>query len=302
MNSKALFTSNKIALHTLATILLVVTIATILYPFSTAIALTPAEQRQAPEAVGPTGGSGSTPPIIGGLVASYGSALWSCSPWGLIISGTYECFQRMFAITADILLWLASWLVYFAGAILDAAIASSIGLTNADFVQEVWTFVRDIANLLLILIFLIIGFATVLQVENFGAKKALPKAIIIAIIINFSLVLTGFLIDFTNVLTTFSLDIIRQSGGGQVRNVSNMLVTALSITRIYEDTAFNLNAGSAMLVLGTSLVGGVAVLLVTSIVFLAAAFFLIMRVVYLWFLMILSPGAFLMAILPATNE
>ena len=59
-----------------------------------------------------------------------------------------------------------------------------------------WGIVRDFSNLFFIVVIMIIAFATILQLETYGMKALLPKLIAIALLINFSLAICGFLIYF----------------------------------------------------------------------------------------------------------
>ena len=226
----------------------------------------------------------------------------TCGWWGFF-SNFYECGMRVIGAFLDIFLYVAAILVYIAGALLDAVIFAVENLAIIPAVEVAWTFVRDISNLLLILAFLIIGLGTVLQLDAYGyGKKVLPRLILVAILINFSLVLTGFVIDFTNILSKFFLDIIRPAEAGSgIRNVALELAKGLSTQKIFESNgeAAALTAILAMLI---GLLGGLIALLITAIVFFATAFFMAFRVVALWQIMILSPGAFLLGAIPATHQ
>ena len=74
---------------------------------------------------------------------------------------------------------------------------------NAQMVKDGWGIVRDLVNMFFVLILLVIAFATILRFEPYGIKALLPKLIIAALLINFSLVLAGVVIDFSDVLTNF---------------------------------------------------------------------------------------------------
>ncbi|MBI2122227.1 MAG: hypothetical protein HYT98_03825 [Candidatus Sungbacteria bacterium] len=63
-----------------------------------------------------------------------------------------------------------------------------------------WGIVRDIANSFFILILLWIALAIIFDLENLGGKKLLIRVIIIALLINFSLAITGAVFGFANTL------------------------------------------------------------------------------------------------------
>jgi len=74
---------------------------------------------------------------------------------------------------------------------------------KAQLVQEGWKVARNLANMFFVLILLAIAFATILRIETYGMKSLLPKLIIAALLINFSLVFAGVIIDFSGVMTDF---------------------------------------------------------------------------------------------------
>lgn len=63
-----------------------------------------------------------------------------------------------------------------------------------------WNFTSGLANMLLILIFLIIAFAFIFKIETFQAKKALPRLIGVALLINFSLLFVYMLVDISHII------------------------------------------------------------------------------------------------------
>src|SRR3989344_4054506 len=104
----------------------------------------------------------------------------------------------------------------------DAAIAISLaGLSGIDAVTIGWTITRDIANIFFIFALLIIAIATILRLESYGAKQLLPKLIIIALLINFSLVIAFTVVDASNIL---ALAFISEIGDPTVsQNIATVL-------------------------------------------------------------------------------
>jgi hypothetical protein len=79
-----------------------------------------------------------------------------------------------------------------------------------------WGIVRDFANLIIVFSLLIIAFGFILDIESFDAKKSFFYFIIIALIVNYSMLFTGALYDFSN----FLISIIYQ--GLNVVSLSNV--------------------------------------------------------------------------------
>lgn len=64
----------------------------------------------------------------------------------------------------------------------------------------------QVANIGLVLAIIVIGFATILHRESYGMRKALPRLLIVAVLINFSLYFAGVFIGLSNALTNVFLD------------------------------------------------------------------------------------------------
>ena len=62
-----------------------------------------------------------------------------------------------------------------------------------------WISVRDLANMLIVLGFVIIGIATTLRIRDYEAKKFLGPLIIVALLVNFSNVFVGLVIDASRI-------------------------------------------------------------------------------------------------------
>ena len=75
-----------------------------------------------------------------------------------------------------------------------------------------WNFTSGVANMLLLLIFLVIAFAFILKIETFQAKKTLPKLIIVALLLNFSLLFVRMLFDIVQIV----YNTILAAGGGNL--------------------------------------------------------------------------------------
>jgi hypothetical protein len=79
-----------------------------------------------------------------------------------------------------------------------------------------WNFTVGLANLLLVFILLIIAFGFILKIESIQARKTLPRLIIIALLMNFSLVFVRALFDITNIV----YNTILNAGGGSFINTA----------------------------------------------------------------------------------
>lgn len=179
-------------------------------------------------------------------------------------------------------------------------------LTTAPIVTLGWSITRDLANMFFILILLIIAFATVLKIQSYAIKQLWWKVVLAALLVNFSLVFAGFIIDFTQILTTFFLKQITGGEGG-FGTITTKLAASMQILNFYNPAPptsvlggigqFGSSAVAATVGVILTLVG----LVITVFVFGAAMIFLILRILHLWFLLIIMPIVVMLWILPATS-
>ena len=154
-----------------------------------------------------------------------------------------------------------------------------------------WPLVVNICNMFFILIFLVIAFATVLRIETYNWKKALPKLLIMAVLINFSKTICGLLIDFSQVIMLTFVDAFAKTGA---YNIFNMFGIE-KVFSFYKSPEFlNVFKGSLhpLTMLG-SLIFGLILLIIASVFVIIYTVILTFRIVMLWILIILSPLAFL---------
>jgi len=110
---------------------------------------------------------------------------------------------------------VGSWVFQLAAALVNFAYETNIEIMGDQFgvIQDGFATTLSIANLGFVIALILIAFATILQVETFSMNKLLPKLIIAAILINFSLLIVGLFLDLSHVLTNFFLSNL--SGGGE---------------------------------------------------------------------------------------
>jgi len=154
-----------------------------------------------------------------------------------------------------------------------------------------WPLVRDLANMIIVLGFVVIGIATALRIQTYKATKLLPKLIMVAILINFSLLICGIFIDASNIAMSNFM-----KGGGYLATtaVGNISNQASAIWK-------NWNMNNATATVGTAV--GIAFYdVILFVVFMLYACLFLFRYIALWILVILSPIAFVCFIFPFTNK
>ena len=161
-----------------------------------------------------------------------------------------------------------------------------------------WPLVRDVSNMFFVVFLLIIVFSTILKISKYHYKTALFKLILMAILINFSKTIMGFLIDFGQVIMLTFVNAFRDAA-------ANNLVNAFGLTEILKidkpdpndptDTINNLEIFGSLLL-------GIIMMVVAIGVMLAYVGVLLYRIIALWILVILSPLAFLLQAFDGTTK
>ena len=230
---------------------------------------------------------------------------------------------------------LVAWMAGLAQGILNFT-----SLQNSQMVKDGWEITRGLVNMFFILILMVIALATILKVESYGMKQLLPKLIIAALLINFSLVFCGAIIDSAGVLTNYFI----KDSKNFFENIANQMQLTTIMkgsgkdTKIYEchtlnerdgpifntlekcqenctgsnkktcitlsapSTKWNEVEGDLYWKVIAALFLSIIFTIIAVFVFAALAFLLLIRVLVIWFLLILAPVAWFFWILPATKN
>lgn len=197
-------------------------------------------------------------------------------------------------VITSVLLGLAALAGYILSVVTDEVTAA----TQPDMVLIGWTFVRDFMNMFFIVALIAMALATILQIENYNWKHILRNLIIMALLINFSKIIAETLISFSDMITQI---FISASGlknlGVTIGNMFSGLVTEGNGVAGF----FVSGSGGASEALTHSILKIIAALTIT-VSFLALAGLLFIRLIGLWVLIILSPVAYALYILPDTQQ
>lgn len=197
----------------------------------------------------------------------------------------------------------SSYLLSGSGYILDVMLTLSIDsqFVNQTFVADSWTVVRDFSNMLFIFILLYVGVQTILGMGDW--RKTVLMVIVMALLINFSLFFTKVVIDAGNVLAVgiySSMSTPKSpdkqniiSGGVPERSISGSMAGAFAPQKF-------LKVSGDVMALDATIVFIIATIvsLFAAYVFFKAALVFVGRLIAFWFLMIVSPFAFISLALP----
>lgn len=171
-------------------------------------------------------------------------------------------------------------------------------------VREAWEIVRNFMNMFFILFLIIMAFATIFDIQRYSWRNVLPHFIIAALLLNFSFAISKYVIEVGNGLA----QVLLQSIG----NLADQLGQGFALGTLIPPTSGSwgtkflaqitdtfLNKAGGTLI---NLIGGGIFLIIVLLALLVAFIFVILRIPILWFLLILSPIAFVSYVLPSTQS
>lgn len=206
---------------------------------------------------------------------------------------TSEMLTLIFGTPLNILAGFLSAVLGIVGSALDWVLsATALKLVKDNEVINIgWTVVRDLVNMFFILILLVVAFAKVLGISKYRENIVIIRLVVAALLINFSKVICGFFIDVSNLLTMFFVKGVQGGSIGEnlanALKIQNLFSSGLSVGAFGSVQSGKISTTSVMI----TLIFVNVMLAVAAVVFLMLTIMLLVRMVYLWVLVMLSPAA-----------
>ena len=200
-------------------------------------------------------------------------------------------FNDLIALFFTSIFGLIAGVIKITSAALNFAVSVRAG-GDIPVVATTWKILRDFANMFFIIMLIYMAFATIFDKGKYTFKDMIVRFLIVAVLINFSLVIGILIIDATQVLTNIFL--------GSIGDIGNRLGQYLSPGQLLPSGPI-----SAASLAGGGLVSLLfAVILASILLFsmLVALAFAIIRVPIIWALLIVSPFAWMSHILPSSES
>ena len=181
-----------------------------------------------------------------------------------------------------------------------APIVSAVMSYNNFFTEGVnigWKVTRDFANLFFALALLLIAVATVLNIgplDNYTAKRMLPNFIMVALFINFSKAIVGFLIDISQIIM---VELWNATGGGD--GFKNTIMKVSNLNQAGIANVADISNGAEAVAMNLVIIVLIALLIA---IFLWTIVILIVRIANLWIVIMLAPLAFMSFLIPGIRE
>ena len=226
-------------------------------------------------------------------------------PFNLVLAGAAEKVVCMIGgAVLKLILFCLSIILAFAGAILELIMSHTLNVHNTDVVEYGWALTRDLFNMFFVIFLLIIAFATILRIEAYHYKVLLPKLILAILLVNFSRTICSVIIEFSNVLMN-AFFAYKGPEGGEAEGTA-ISATALGMM-LNTNKLFNLNEAysvkdindSSILI---SLATVVTLIALLTLAILGLTGLLVGRTIILLVLIVISPAAFVLNILPVTKS
>ena len=218
-----------------------------------------------------------------------GAINFASDPMGYANSSLIEFFGQFLAFMAQ----LFDWAIHIQN------------FEDVKVVKDVWTIIRDFVNMFFILILIIIAFGTIFNIDKYSARTpgVISRFIIVAVLINFSLVIGVLII---NISDSVALMFLNSMGNDITGNIANGLGLQDIIAK--DPSSFNVAAaqnsgfGTMIAAFATNSLFLLIMIVILFFVFSAAAIFTLVRIPYLWGLLIVSPAIWALAIFPSTRS
>ncbi len=128
--------------------------------------------------------------------------------WSPIFSPT--CWARTLSVViGTALITVSAWLLALAGLFFNTLINYTVIQFGTLFnpavlagINQGWAAMRDVANIVIIGMFVFIAVNMILGVEEYGKKSLVARVLVVAVLINFSLLFSRMIIDASNFLST----------------------------------------------------------------------------------------------------
>ncbi|MBI4385314.1 hypothetical protein HY573_00615 [Candidatus Parcubacteria bacterium] len=222
-------------------------------------------------------------------ILDYGAGIATAGPNGLLLASLYivsGIVNVILRVAAALLNYVAS------GAFL------AYPITQYPVVQIGWRITRDFANMAFVIILLWLALTTILRLEKYGSKELIIRLVVIALIINFSLVIGGVLIDASNRVMLVFLDPLTKGG----RDGAAVILTGSNLIKSFGDNPLTFFRASRQLAAIVQAVFELFFTVVMTGAILVIAALMVVRIVYFWYLLILAPVAWLSWAFPVVGE
>ena len=205
------------------------------------------------------------------------------------------------------------------GSALNQTLRLSVVSSDTTVLQDAWDMIRSFANMFFIIGLVIMAFGTIFGLSGFNFRRLIANFLIAALLINFSFAIGTVIINTSQSISNIFLNSIGDLGAriATATKLGEMVAgkTAEGMSRSYLAAIPIIGPGLAMrdyfsstpsetLVWGETQLAFMNIIFGSIMVFSlgVAVIFSLIRIPILWFLLIVSPVAWICMILPSTQK
>lgn len=167
------------------------------------------------------------------------------------------------------------------------------GFYNSNITNLGWSLVRDVVNMFVVVVLLVIAIMTILGISKANWAQQLPRLFIAIVLVNFSKLICGFLIDVSQVIMFTFVNAIVSIAAGNFASMWGLSTFGQFGSDFLDKQNKSGDGAQSFMFLGAAYFQFVIYLAILGVMFLLAIAF-IWRIVILWILIIMSPLAFFM--------
>lgn len=268
------------------------------------------------------GGTCSTPGAAAAV--NYQKQAAVCTSYVEYISNFPICIGRTIIVwVGSVLIWAAGWILGTAGVLFNASLELTVAGFNslvypyiASSIELVWTLFRDVANIIIIGMFTFIALQIILNVEGINARKMIARVLIVAVLINFSLLFTRLAINASNFVAVQFYKAAKLDTGNAANNqlqvssaaaaqystgISGRFAQMMGVASFSDakDVLGKIAQNDQGLLALTTGIFTASIFLAAAFVFLYASFLLIARAILFIILLVTSSLAFATYLFPS---
>lgn len=150
---------------------------------------------------------------------------------GWIETGVKNAFIYLLNFLLAAIIGLVGGILTLVGIGFDEAIRYTVTDFSSTFgpvsegVSLAWSGFRDVANIVMIAMFVFVAFAVILNIEQYGLKRFGVRILVVAVLINFSLFFTKAIVDISNVTATQFRNAIQvENTSGEASGISDIFL------------------------------------------------------------------------------
>jgi len=222
-------------------------------------------------------------------------------------------------VIGELFTWVLYWFLALEHFFLKYAVDLNFSIPESEFLINAWKIVRDFANLFFAFAMLAIGIATIVGWEEYQAQKMLPKLLLIALLINFSLIFCMAIVDIGNAFAKYFESALSPAQAGSkaytlgaieniIKPVKNYSIDKdereKELEKISEEVKEGKKPGFLASLL-TPIAGALLVVLFLLVLVIVKAALIVLffaRFIVLSFLIILAPIAWIFYFFPFLEE